>query len=212
MILQALTEYYRVLADRGVLEAPGWSSAKISLCPVPLSRRHAGTGHLPTNRAPRGKKLVVAPQLVPSLPAPVKRSSGVSANFLWDNASYLLGMDNKGKPQRSLACFSASKRAPRNPAEGVDSPGRPGTFGLFPHLGSHARPVPPPPYRTNWKASSPAATCCFGMMAGLSTRTLPFAKPGKPTTTPRARGPRESVWSPENGGAHRKHSPIYQKM
>ncbi len=30
MILQALTEYYRVLADRGVLEAPGWSSAKIS--------------------------------------------------------------------------------------------------------------------------------------------------------------------------------------
>ena len=109
MILQALTEYYRVLADRGVLEAPGWSSAKISFA---LCLSADGTLEqvisLQTEQ-PRGKKLVVAPQLVPSLPAPVKRSSGVSANFLWDNASYLLGMDTKGKPQRSLACFSAAK-------------------------------------------------------------------------------------------------------
>lgn len=122
MILQALTEYYRVLADRGVLEAPGWSSAKISFA---LCLSADGTLEqvisLQTEQ-PRGKKLVVAPQLVPSLPAPVKRSSGVSANFLWDNASYLLGMDNKGKPQRSLACFSAAKELHETLLQGVDSP------------------------------------------------------------------------------------------
>ena len=69
MILQALTEYCRVLADRGVLEAPGWSSAKISFA---LCLSADGTLEqvisLQTEQ-PRGKKLVVAPQLVPSLPA-----------------------------------------------------------------------------------------------------------------------------------------------
>ena len=200
MILQALTEYYRVLADRGVLEAPGWSSAKISFA---LCLSADGTLEqvisLQTEQ-PRGKEnWWWRPQLVPSLPAPVKRSSGVSANFLWDNASYLLGMDNKGKPQRSLACFSAAKELHETLAAGAGLPGCPGPFGLFPHLIPRKGSITPP-YRTNWKTSSPAATCCFGTRAGLSTRTLPFAKPGKPTTTPRARGPRESAWSPENGG------------
>lgn len=131
MILQALTEYYRVLADRGVLEAPGWSSAKISFA---LCLSADGTLEqvisLQTEQ-PRGKKLVVAPQLVPSLPAPVKRSSGVSANFLWDNASYLLGMDNKGKPQRSLACFSAAKELHETLLQGVDSPAAQALLAFF---------------------------------------------------------------------------------
>ena len=199
MILQALTEYYRVLADRGVLEAPGWSSAKISFA---LCLSADGTLEqvisLQTEQ-PRGKKLVVAPQLVPSLPAPVKRSSGVSANFLWDNASYLLGMDNKGKPQRSLACFPQQRSSTKPCCRGW-TPRLPGPFWPFSAPGIPRKGSITPPYRTNWKTSSPAATCCFGTRAGLSTRTLPFAKPGKPTTTPRARGPRESAWSPENGG------------
>lgn len=131
MILQALTEYYRVLADRGVLEAPGWSSAKISfaLC---LSADGALEQVISLQtQQPRGKKLVLAPQLVPSLPAPVKRSSGVSANFLWDNASYLLGMDSKGKPQRSLACFSAAKELHETLLQGVDSPAARALLAFF---------------------------------------------------------------------------------
>ena len=131
MILQALTEYYRVLADRGVLDTPGWSSAKISFA---LCLSADGTLEqvisLQTQQ-PRGKKLVVAPQLVPSLPAPVKRSSGVSANFLWDNASYLLGMDSKGKPQRSLACFSAAKELHETLLQGVDSPAARALLAFF---------------------------------------------------------------------------------
>ncbi len=56
----------------------------------------------------RGNKTVLAPQSI-QLPAPVKRSSGVAANFLCDNSGYLLGVDNKGKPARSRACFLACK-------------------------------------------------------------------------------------------------------
>ena len=43
------------------------------------------------------------------LPAPVKRSSGIAANFLCDNSGYILGVDAKGKPERALDCFAACK-------------------------------------------------------------------------------------------------------
>ena len=43
------------------------------------------------------------------MPAQVKRSSGVAANFLCDTSSYLLGVDDKGKPERTKACFEASR-------------------------------------------------------------------------------------------------------
>ena len=153
MILQALTEYYRVLADRGVLDTPGWSSAKISFA---LCLSADGTLEqvisLQNRAAPGGKKLVVAPQLVPSLPAPVKRSSGVSANFLWDNASYLLGMDSKGKPQRSLACFSAApQRSSTKPCCRGRTPRLPGPFWPFSAPGIPRKGSITPPYRTNWE-------------------------------------------------------------
>ena len=43
------------------------------------------------------------------VPEPVKRSSGVAANFLCDNSAYLLGIDAKGKPERTAQCFAAAK-------------------------------------------------------------------------------------------------------
>ena len=44
------------------------------------------------------------------LPDPVKRSSGVAANFLCDNSAYVLGVDAKGKPERTRECFAACAR------------------------------------------------------------------------------------------------------
>lgn len=122
MILQALTEYYKVLEGKGILAAPGWGAGKISfaLCLSPNGELEQVIS-MQTEQL-RGKKMVVAPQVVPLLPAPVKRSSGVSANFLWDNASYLLGIDNKGKPQRSLECFAAARKLHEALLQGVDSP------------------------------------------------------------------------------------------
>ena len=70
----------------------------------------------------QGKKTVLAPQKL-SLPAPVTRTAGVLSNFLWDNSSYILGVDAKGKPQRSLKCFEACKVLHHQVLDGVDSPG-----------------------------------------------------------------------------------------
>lgn len=121
MILQALTDYYRTLERQGQLSAPGWSPVKVSFA---LCIDQDGTLErvisLQTEQM-KGKKTVLAPQSI-ILPAPVKRSSGIAANFLCDNSSYILGVDNKGKPQRSAECFAACKALHEDILKDVNSP------------------------------------------------------------------------------------------
>ncbi len=122
MILQALTEHYEALAAQGKIARPGWADAKISfaLC-LGESGELERVASTKTEQT-QGKKTVLAPQKL-SLPAPVTRTAGVLSNFLWDNSSYILGVDAKGKPQRSLKCFEACKVLHHQVLDGVDSPG-----------------------------------------------------------------------------------------
>ncbi len=55
------------------------------------------------------------------LPAPVKRTVGVVANFLCDNSSYMLGDDDKGRPERARQCFEACKALHEQVLGEVDS-------------------------------------------------------------------------------------------
>ena len=50
------------------------------------------------------------------------RSVGIASNFLWDNSTYLLGVDQKGKPKRSQDCFRAAASLHHTVLDGVDSP------------------------------------------------------------------------------------------
>ena len=130
MILQALVEHYEDLAAQGKLARPGWSDADISYA---LYINDAGELEqaVSLKRAEeRGKKKVLAPRPM-SLPAPVKRSSGVVSNFLWDNSSYILGVDEKGKPQRSLECFAVCKALHHSLLDGVDSPAARAALAFF---------------------------------------------------------------------------------
>ena len=121
MILQALTRYYEDLHTQGKIDAPGWSPAKISFA-LYLDENGALTQVVPTmEEVPKGKKTVLQPQVM-ALPAAVKRTVGIAANFLWDNSSYLLGIDQKGKPERSRECFAAAARLHHEILDGVDSP------------------------------------------------------------------------------------------
>ena len=121
MILQALTRYYEDLRARGEIAAPGWAPAKISFA-LGLNGDGELTQVVPTmEEAVKGKKTVLQPQVV-SLPAAVKRTAGVAANFLWDNSAYLLGIDQKGKPARSHECFAAAAKLHHAVLDGVDSP------------------------------------------------------------------------------------------
>ena len=66
------------------------------------------------SRPPRGgrgdvyKRQVLVPRAF-QMPAKVKKSSNVAANFLCDNSSYMLGVDNKENPSRTVQCFAAAK-------------------------------------------------------------------------------------------------------
>ena len=121
MILQSLTAYYETLAAQGRLDRPGWAGAKIS-----YALQINGEGELEQvillkYEQERGKKKVLVPREI-SLPAPAKRTVGIAANFLWDNASYILGVDDKGKPQRSRECFACCRKLHHQLLDGVDSP------------------------------------------------------------------------------------------
>lgn len=123
MILQALAEHYEALVAQGKLERPGWNSSGISYV---LYINDAG--ELEQAVSIKEEKTKTRPM---SLPAPVKRTVQVAPNFLWDNSSYILGIDEKGKPQRSLECFTACKKLHHALLDGVDSPAARALLAFF---------------------------------------------------------------------------------
>ena len=130
MILQALTDYYHVLEREGKIAAPGWGPVKVSFA---LELGDDGTLEqvIPIQtQQQRGKKTVLAPQSI-ILPAPVKRASNVRSNFLCDNSGYMLGIDDKGKPQRTRECFNACKALHEQLLDGVDSPAARAVLAFF---------------------------------------------------------------------------------
>lgn len=103
MILQALVRCYEALAERGELEKPGWSPVKVSWGLELDADGQVKSLLLMGGTDAKGKQI---PRVM-KLPDPVKRSSGVAANFLCDNSAYVLGIDAKGKPERTRGCFAA---------------------------------------------------------------------------------------------------------
>ncbi len=133
MILQALTQYYDALNARGEIAAPGWGRPKISYA---LCLRENGevmqiTPTMHEVETGKNKKKVLRPREDMLLPSAVKRSSGIAANFLWDNSAYLLGIDAKGKPERSLQCFQAAAALHHELLDGADSPASRAILAFF---------------------------------------------------------------------------------
>lgn len=131
MILQALTAYYEQLLRLGKLAAPGWdSNFKVS-----FALRINDSGQLLDlidyrQMIPKGKKEVLSPAEIP-VPAHVKRSSGVAANFLCDNSTYILGADDKGKPDRAIQCFEACAALHHKILDDVDVPATKAVLNFF---------------------------------------------------------------------------------
>ena len=99
MILQALKEYYdRKAADPDSDIAPeGWEQKEIPFIIV-LNSDGTLVG-IEDTREGEGKGKRAKTFLVPQ---GVKKTSGIAANLLWDNAGYVFGIDNKGNNERSI--------------------------------------------------------------------------------------------------------------
>lgn len=164
MILQALTAYYEQLRAQGKIAAPGWDGKfKVS-----YELRLNGAGELVQvvdlcSPETVGKKTVTKPREL-SVPHHETRSSGVSANFLCDNSSYLLGADEKGKPERSVQCFEACAKLHHQLLDGVDSPAAKAILAFFDHW-DPAQAAQHPAIAPKWKELTGNANLIFGYEA-----------------------------------------------
>jgi CRISPR-associated protein Csd1 len=104
VILQSLNSYYQRLKDNPDVDIPlhGFSQQKIHFALI-LDQQ----GKLIQVRDIReqvGKKILPKSLIVP---AATVRSVNIAANFLWDNAGYVLGADSKGDSARASLTFKA---------------------------------------------------------------------------------------------------------
>ena len=85
-ILQGLAGYFDRVAATGAVAPLGYSSEKISFCLV--LEPQGGRPNVQDLRDTSGKR--PQPRLL-LVPQPVKRTSGIAANFLWDKTAYVFG-------------------------------------------------------------------------------------------------------------------------
>lgn len=121
MILQALCDYYRRMADAGDPDLPlyGYSTQKISFALV-LSPDGRLVGVEDLREVTDKRKKVARLVNVPSYPG--QRTVGVVPNFTWDNTGYVLGLDEKGKPERTRRQFEAFVSLHRELADVMPDP------------------------------------------------------------------------------------------
>lgn len=114
MLLQELNDYYRDLLQNhpDEISHPGWCSCKVAAYLV-LDEGGNAISAITTGNV-RGAVL--------SVPEQETRASGIKPFFLCDTSSYLLGSDNKGKPERAIRAFEQSKELHLSILQGVDSP------------------------------------------------------------------------------------------
>lgn len=104
MILQSLVRLYDELSRRGKVAREGWGTAKVSHRLV-LDEAGNLIGIVSARKKVlRGKKEKEIPSDM-MVPLPFTRSSGVKANFLCDNSSYLLGGRQEGKAGENEGMF-----------------------------------------------------------------------------------------------------------
>ena len=107
MILEALVKQYETLLAENKVPQKGWSRVKVSFA-LELNASGDLIDVVTLKRTEqRGKKTVEVPQVL-VVPEQIKRASGIVSQFLCENSSYFLGIDNKGKSERSLKCFAAA--------------------------------------------------------------------------------------------------------
>ena len=120
MILQALCDLYerlRETPDSGIA-LPGFGPQSVSFALV--VDKDGSLVRVDDIRDTSGKK---ARPISLMLPEATKRSSGIAANFMWDNSGTCWGLDDKGNPDRSLQTFEAFRQHQHRVGDGVNDAG-----------------------------------------------------------------------------------------
>jgi CRISPR-associated protein Csd1 len=118
MILQALNGYYeRLLTDPEVdISEFGFGRQGVHFA-LTIDRNGKLVGRPLDLRDEKGR-----PRRT-EVPGPAVRTVGVVPNFAWDNTGYVLGADEKGKPERTAQTHAAFKALATTVLDGVDDEG-----------------------------------------------------------------------------------------
>lgn len=180
MILQALTQYYEDLLRLGKINRPGWSKQKLNYSLL-LSEEGELLQLLHLQQeVQRGNKTVLGPQEM-WVPSPVKRSSGIRPNFLCDTSSYLLGVDGKGRANRSIDCFAASKALHLQLLREVDSPIARAIVRFFEHW-DPSQAASHPALQEDWEELLKGGNLTFSLDKLFAARIQPSPTPGRGIT------------------------------
>lgn len=123
MIISALYNYYRTLLEdkNSGVSKPGFSKARVAYCLV-LSREGRLVDvvdlRVERNNKPVSREMVV--------PEQVKRAVNITANFMCDNCTYVLGLAQKGrekKKDRAKKCFESFVLLHEDILKGVEDEG-----------------------------------------------------------------------------------------
>ncbi len=120
MILQALNSYYARLKGNADVNIPFWGFSSQKIHFALLLDRDGRLLQVIDLRETQGTRLLPKQMIVPQA---VIKSVNIAANFLWDNTGYVLGADNKGKPERSAETFKAFKKLHHDIGAGLDDEG-----------------------------------------------------------------------------------------
>ncbi|WP_320007153.1 type I-C CRISPR-associated protein Cas8c/Csd1 [Maridesulfovibrio sp.] len=117
MILQALNDYYiRMADDPDVDVSPfGFGKQGVHFC-LTIDREGNLVGD-PLDLRENGKPFRI------EVPGPETRANAVVSNFAWDNTGYVLGVDGKGKPERTAKTYTAFRELAQTILDGVDDDG-----------------------------------------------------------------------------------------
>ena len=122
MILQALHSYYQRLAEQEDSQAAPQGFAPQGVHFALHLDEQGGLLDIIDLREPaaKGKKLVARSMVLPNLGK--GRTVGIEPNFLWDGPGYVLGRDDKGKPERTAKCREAFQALHQELLAGLDIP------------------------------------------------------------------------------------------
>jgi CRISPR-associated protein Csd1 len=117
-VLAALSRAYERMAARNEVPAFGYSIQNIGFL-ISLNADGSVAGRPADLRSGDGKKRISRPLAVPQ---PVKRTSGIAPNFLWDKTAYVLGI-TAGEGKRTAAEHNAFTKLHRDMLAGGNDEG-----------------------------------------------------------------------------------------
>ena len=121
MILQALTRYYETQREQDQIAPRYYTKTGVSYG-LQLDVKGNLIGILPLKTpTERGKKSIEVPQQMQVPEQKIKAGTKPPANFLCDNAAFMLGLDTKDKPDQALMYFQTAKELHLMILEGVKS-------------------------------------------------------------------------------------------